>query len=376
MVDPNPWRERLGHVPLRPALGFGDRFTALRARWRTLLRLGVAVAAAYGFSTHVLGHQQAFFAPVAAVVVLLAGAGLRGKLMLEVILGVAFGVLVGELLVLGIGRGAWQLALIVVLTAAASIFTGLRGVALTQAINSAVLLASVVPVSGTGNPAVTRFTDALVGGLCALAMTLLLPRNAVRDIDHEVRPLLTQVQHVLEAVAQAMGDRSVEATEQALRTARGLQGQVNAALTTAANVAEIASLSPWRWRQRSAVERYGAVLSDIDNAIRDARVLARRVATMVRMGEEPSVELTESVRLLAAGVHLYESDLTSELQGVEELEAARHQLIEAVRRAVTSQADGITLNSAAVASQVRSLAADILLASGLSREELDVLLDY
>lgn len=368
--DPHPWRERLPRVKA-PQLTVADRLRLVRGRWRTLLRLGCATSAAFAVSTHVLGHQQAFFAPVAAVVVLLAGAGLRGKLLLEVILGVAFGVLVGELLVLGIGRGAWQLALVVLVTSAASIFFGIKGVALTQATNSAVLLTAVVPAAGAGNPALTRFTDALVGGLCALGMTLLLPRNAVRDIDHEVRPLLARLEHVLEAVARAMRRGDPGAAEAALASARGLQGQVNTALSTAANVAEIASLSPWRWRQRETVTRYTGVLADLDNAIRDARVLARRAATMLRLGEVPDPDLTASVELLARGVHLYEGELSTG-----DVARARSELVDAVRLAVTSQAEHLTMNSAAVASQVRSLAADILLASGLTRDELDVRLDF
>ena len=55
---------------------------------------------------------------------------------------------------------------------------------------------------------------------------------------------------------------------------------------------------------------------------------------------------------------------------------AQDELVDAVRLAVTSQATQITMNSAAVASQVRSLAADILLASGVTRDELDVRLDF
>ena len=37
---------------------------------------------------------------------MIAGAGLRGRTLFELVLGVAFGVLVGELLILAIGRGA------------------------------------------------------------------------------------------------------------------------------------------------------------------------------------------------------------------------------------------------------------------------------
>ncbi len=373
MVEANPWRDRLPRVRVpRPGLTLADRVDMVRRRWRTLLRLGLATSGAFAFATHVLGHQQAFFAPVAAVIVLLAGVGMRGRLLVEMILGVAFGVLVGELLVLAIGRGPWQLALVVVLTTTLSIFAGLKGVALTQATNSAVLLAAVIPVAGVGNPALSRFLDALVGGLCGLAMILLLPRNAVRDIDHEVRPLLTRLEHVLSGVAAAMRDGAPEPAETALASARGLQNQVNAALNTAGNVAEIAALSPWRWGQREAVERYAAVLFDIDNAIRDARVLARRTGTLLRLGEQCPDRLAVAVESLAHGVHLYESELAAGA----EAEATREALIGSVRLAVTSVDDVLTLNLAAVASQIRSLAADVLLASGMSRDELDEILDF
>ncbi len=351
--------------------GVADRFLEVARRWRLLVRLACATSAAFALSTHLLGHQQAFFAPVAAVIVLLAGAGLRQRLLFEVILGVAVGVLVGELLILVIGRGAWQLALIVVLTTATAIFSGLKGVSLTQAANSGVLLAAVLPAAGVTNPAITRFSDALVGGFCGLAMTVLIPRNASRDLDRVLRPLLDELQKVLTQVATALRDADPEAADEALARARGLQGEVTAAQLTAANVAEVAAMSPLRWGQRLEVQRYTEVLGDIDNAIRDARVLARRSSAMLRLGEEAGQPLCEAVEALVAGIDVFGLELASgrHLDG----QAA---LVEAARLAVDSVADQMTLNSAAVAAQVRSLAADVLLASGMTRDELDEKLNF
>lgn len=362
--------------PLLPAvlphLSLRERLYLVRRRWRLLVRLAGATALAYGVSTYLLGHEQAFFAPVAAVVVLLGGVGLRQRMLLDLIFGVAIGVLAAELLILGIGRGVWQLALIVTLVTAAAVFSGLKGVALTQAANSGVLLTAVVPAVGAANPAATRFIDALVGGLAALLMLVLLPRNARRDIDLEVRPLLVSLQEVLQSLARAMREADPAGANAALTRARSLQAQVNTAMTTAANVREAAHISPHRWKQRSDVERYSKVLGDIDNAIRDARVLARRVGTMMRLGEFPGDHLAAAVDGLAEGVSVFQDVLADP----GERARAEKALIGSVRIAMEALTDEMTLNRAAVAAQVRSLAADVLFAGGMTRDELDVRLRF
>ncbi|WP_162598790.1 FUSC family protein [Nocardioides gilvus] len=349
-----------------------DRLRVVRKRWRLLLRLAGATSASFAIATYIFGHEQAFFAPIAAVIVLLAGVGLRQRMLFELILGVAVGVLVGELLILGIGRGVWQLALIVVITTITASFAGLKGVALTQAANSGVLLATVIPVAGAANPAVTRFIDALVGGLCAVAMILLLPRNPTRDIALEVRPLLVDLQAVLRDVARAMRTSDPALAHASLTRARGLQNQINSAMNTAANVREVAVMSPVRWRQRPEVERYAGVLTDVDNAIRDARVLARRVSTMMRLGEQPGEQLTSAVEQLAHGIGVFQDGLAQPSERAHGEEA----LIESVRMAMEALTGEMTLNRAAVAAQIRSLAADMLFASGMTRDELDVRLRF
>ena len=131
------------------------------------------------------------------------------RTVIELVLGVSTGVLVGELMILAIGRGSLadgadrRLLAVIVGT-----LVGLKGLALTQAATSSVLLTAVIPFAGTGNPAVTRFLDALVGGFVGLAMVLLIPRNPVRDIDREVQKFLTRLAAVLTRIAAALRDRA------------------------------------------------------------------------------------------------------------------------------------------------------------------------
>ena len=355
-----------------PRLTFSERLQLVRGRWRLLVRLGCATAGAYAFSVHVLHHEQAFFAPIAAVVVLLGGVGLRQRMLVDLILGVAVGVLAAELLILAIGRGVWQLSLVATLATAVAVFCGLKGVALTQAANSGVLLTAVVPAVGAANPALTRFADSLVGGAMALLMLVLMPRNARRDLYGEVRPLLGSLQALLKTLATAMRESDPVAAHDALTRARGLQGKINQAITTAANAREAAHLSPTRWHQRNDIERYTEVLGDIDNAIRDARVLARRVGTMMRLGEYPGDHLAAAVDGLAEGVGVFHDVLADP----GERARAEKALINSVRIAMEALTDEMTLNRAAVAAQVRSLAADLLFAGGMTRDELDVRLRF
>ncbi|GAA3532354.1 FUSC family protein [Aeromicrobium flavum] len=355
----------------RSDVSLQDRLARVRRSWRLLLRLAVATGGAFAIATYAFGHTQAFFAPIAAVITMMAGAGRRQRVIFELILGVAFGVLVGELLILAIGRGGWQMALVASLTAVVAMLFNLTGMALTQAINSGVLLAAVVPLAGAANPAVTRFTDALIGGLCGFVMMLLLPRNTMRDIDESLQKLLEGLTRVLGHVAEAMRTDDATLADSALAEARDAQPIIESLHSTAANVSEIVRLAPLRWHQRADVERYAGSVNDLDNALRDARVLARRVASMLRHGERAPARLTDAVETLVAALRIYADEFSSAV----ELERANERLVEASDLAMHAMADRLTVNTASIAAQVRSLAADLLMAGGVPRTALDDLLD-
>jgi uncharacterized membrane protein YgaE (UPF0421/DUF939 family) len=356
----------------RPATGWHERVLMVRKRWRLLLRLGLATSGAFFISTHVLGHSQAFFAPISAVIVIIAGAGLRARTLLELVIGVALGVLVGELLILVIGRGTWQIALVVVLTVGISTLVGIKGLAMTQAASSSVLLAAVLPVANAGNPAVTRFLDAFIGGAAGLATILLVPRNPVRDIDTEVQSLLRRLSGVLADCAEAMRSNDGAIADKALDEARAMQPGLQALEATAANVTEIARMSPMRWKQRDHVGLYVDAIRDLDNAVRDARVLARRTAAMLRHGESAPRDMDLALDSLARAVEIFADDLSER----DDFDEARLKLVEAARIAVMALPGAMTMNSASIAAQVRALAADLLYASGATRDEIDERLDF
>ncbi|HUQ00355.1 MAG TPA: FUSC family protein [Aeromicrobium sp.] len=351
---------------------FAARRELLRHRWRLLIRLSVGTGLSYYIASEVLGHRQAFFAPIAAVITLMAsGAARRVRTLLELVLGVATGVLVGELLIHAIGRGPWQVALVVVLAVSVGTLVGLTGLALTQAATSSVLLAAVVPVSG-GDVAIPRFLDALVGGACGMAMVLLLPRNVVRDIDREVQRILTGLASVLRKEAHALRDRDSRLADDSMADAERMSPMLTTLTATATNVSEVARISPIRWRQRAHVELYTSTVIDLDNAVRDARTMGRKISALLRHGEPVPEGLDVAIDALASAVEIFADDLSEQ----DDFDEARRELIEAARMASVALPEAATLNSAAIAAQIRSLAADLMYASGYTRDEIDERMDF
>jgi uncharacterized membrane protein YgaE (UPF0421/DUF939 family) len=351
---------------------FGARLELLRRRWRLLIRLAVGTGASFYIASGVLGHRQAFFAPIAAVITLIAsGASRRLRTLLELVFGVATGVLVGELLILAIGRGPWQVALVVVLAVSVGTLVGLTGLALNQAATSSVLLAAVVPISGS-DVAITRFSDALVGGVCGMAMVLLLPRNVVRDIDREVQRILTGLAAVLRKEAHALRDRDSQLADDSMADAERMSPMLTTLTATATNVSEVARISPIRWRQRAHVELYTSTVIDLDNAVRDARTMGRKISALLRHGEPVPEGLDIAIDALASAVEIFANDLSER----DDFEEARRELVEAARMASVALPEAATMNSAAIAAQIRSLAADLMYASGYTRDEIDERLDF
>ena len=353
-------------------LSFSERVLTLRSRWRLIVQLGLGTGLAWFLVNEVFGHPQPFFAPIAAVIAVMAGGGQRHRATIELIFGVAVGVLVGELIIHVIGRGYWQISIVVVLAIVVGTLLGLKGLALTQTVTSSILLAAVVPVAGATNPATTRFLDALVGGLVGFAMTLLIPRNPIRDIDREVQSILRALADNLAQIADALRGLDSRAADRALLRARNMQPGVEAMIATSTNAREIARMAPLRWKQRDHVEAYFSSLTNIDNAVRDSRVLARRVATMLRHGEAPPTDLAIAIDALGKAVGIFGSDLSE----YDDFDEAQAELIQAARMATLALPAAASINTAATVAQVRALAADLLYASGFDRNEIDERLDF
>ena len=264
----------------------------------------MASGVAWVIATEVFGHDQPFFAPVSAIITLGLTMSQRGRRAVEVALGVAVGIAVGDLLVLGIGVGPAQLALVVILATAIAIFLGSGQMLATQAAVSAALVATLQPP--TEGVTFARFLDALVGGTVALIVSgLVLPADPMAMVRRAARPLLEELADTLDDIAVAIVERDRELADRALLRARGID-ELSDRFAEAVNVSrETTRYAPVRRRHRGRVEDYADAAGRIDLAVRNVRVLARGMIRAVRLDENVPPQTADAVRHLTRAVRAF-----------------------------------------------------------------------
>jgi uncharacterized membrane protein YgaE (UPF0421/DUF939 family) len=329
-----------------------------------VLQAGVAAGVAWLIATEVFGHQDPFFAPVSAIITLGLTISERGRRAVEVAIGVALGIAVGDLLVLGIGVGAAQLSLVVMLATALAIFLGSGQMFATQAAVSAALVATLQPP--TDGVTFARFLDALAGGSVALAVNaVVLPADPVAMVRNALRPLAEELAATLEDVAQAILERDRESAERALRRARGID-ELSAQLADAVDVSrETTRFAPPRRRLRSRVERYADAATHSDLAVRNVRVLARGMIRAVRLDENVPPEIAHAVRDLAAAVRAF----PDAIDHPERVDRVRESALSAAATATRVLEETGNLSVSVIVGQVRSTATDLMAGTGLDADE-------
>ncbi len=355
-----------------PRREYRRRARQLRASAPVVLQVCLAASLAWLIATELIGHAQPFFAPVSAVLSVTSAMGRRRWVVVELVVGVAVGILAGELLLSVIGRGTWQLALVVALAAIVAVLLDVGRMTIVQACTSAILLVTVTPVgSSLETVAASRFVDALVGGAVGLLVGAALAPDPLRRLQQEVSEVLTELADLLTSAATALrwGDAGVAWT--ALQRSRALEAPLRHLGETAASSSELARISPLRWRQREHVLLYARSLRYVDHAVRDARVLTRRVHTMLRRGDTDGVAAAPALQQLGAAVRIFADDLAEQ----DRFDEVRDVLLDVVRTATDALPGDGSLGLTVVVAQTRALAADLLYATGTTSEELDTLLD-
>jgi uncharacterized membrane protein YgaE (UPF0421/DUF939 family) len=340
----------------------GRRVGALRASVYPLVLTAVAAGAAWFVAHDLLGHRRAFFAPIAAMIALGVAPGERARRAAELVVGVALGIAVGDLIIAGIGTGTGQLALVVLLAMAVAVLVGGGPLLVTQAGASAVLVATLAPPSS--GIYLTRAVDALVGGAVGLAVLVLAPGRPLRAAQRAVGPLLAGIAGANRDVADAIEHGDEPAAQAALARAEQLHDEAVRVQPLLAQLRETATLSPLHWRVRELLERYAAAAPQIEQLTRDARGLARAAMRSAGIGAEPPALLVGSVRELAGAI----GGLPGVLAG-DDGASVRDRALAAARDATRSVEGRADFASGAVAAQVRSSVADLLPMLGMPRAE-------
>jgi len=341
---------------------FGDGVARLRASVWSVAQSAAAASLAYFLAGVLLGHESPFFAPIAAVISLSVTVGSRPRRAVEMVFGVAVGLLVADLLVLVIGTGTLQIAAVVLLAMSAAVFFGGGTMLVNQAAVSAILVVVLQPRDAVFSP--DRFLDALVGGGVALLVGFLLPANPERLVGRAVAPVLDELSALLQEISAVLETGDPERARRTLLRAREMDDRVRRLNEALAAGHETARLSPTRRRSLRHLNLYASAGARIELAVINTRVLARGAANATRRGDaipgklpEAVLDLSRSVKAL--GIFLEESGGAAE-------DARRHAL-DAARRATEVLEERHELGISVLVGQVRSAAVDLLRSTGMDQ---------
>jgi uncharacterized membrane protein YgaE (UPF0421/DUF939 family) len=340
------------------------RAERLRDAARAILQATIAAPLAWIVATEVVGHSRPFFAPVAAMITLGLTQGERGRRAVDIVLGVTLGIAIADLLVIWLGTGWWQLALVVALAMTIALYLGSGHMFAQQAAVSAALVATLQPPDG--GVSFARAVDALLGGSIALAVSaLVLPAHPGRMVREAAEPVIAELAAVLEDIADALSARSRDAAEAALARGRGieeLERELDQALVAGR---ETARLAPPRRRLLGTVDVYADAATQIDLAVRNVRVLARGARRAIDLDENVPPEVADALRELAAAVR----GLGEALDDPRRTAAVREPALRAAGGATRVLERTGNLSVTVIVGQIRSTAVDLLRGSGMSYDD-------
>jgi len=336
------------------------RSRRLRDSGLPILQCALAAGLAFLVARDVVGHALPFFAPIACVLVLGVSVTNRLRRSVELAVGVSLGVAVGDLIVVAIGPGWWQISVVVGLALLAALLFDVGALLLNQAAVSAVLVATLQPPGTTA--AFSRWIDTLIGAVIGLAMAATLPSHPLTRARRGLDALLDELGAVLAGMADALEAGDAEAAAAVLERARATQGRVDALADAVDAGFEITAIAPLRRRHRGELARLRAAVRPVDLALRNARVLARRGDAALRDGERPDADLIAVLRRLAEAVGVLRRELTTG----ESTDGARVALLDT---AAGVPARGGGYSAEVVVAQLRSMLVDLLGATGMDRDE-------
>ena len=335
------------------------------------IQCAIGAGLALLIAVQVCGHQQAFFAPIAAVLSLGVSAGKRLRRGFELVLGAAVGVGIGDVLISNIGSGYWQVSVVVLVAILVATFVDKSVSVAFQASSSAVLVATILPPGTSGS--FDRMVDALVGGVIGILVLALVPNSPLRPARREVSTLVSKASLVLDDVAQGMEECKAEKITKALEVARGTQTNVNALLTNVGGGSEVVAVSPIYWTARRHAKTMNRILVPVDNVMRNTRVLARRAEIMMLDEIEPPEEMIELMRGISNELgHLGALFAEGGTRGTRDEAVEIPEIVRSLQKlgaeADLHIAEGTGLSGTVVLAQCRSIIVDALQICGYSRE--------
>jgi uncharacterized membrane protein YgaE (UPF0421/DUF939 family) len=365
----SPWGPGIQRVSLRAfdlseragRRGLDSQRRSLR-RWRSHLFLIAQMALAAGLGwflgQRLLGHEQPFFASIAAILCLGLSYGQRVSRVVEVAVGVFLGVLIGDLFVTVLGSGAWQISVAVFIAMSVALWLGARTLMVMQAGIQAAVVMTLLPGVDSG---LARWADALLGCAIALVIALVAPTSPIQRPRHRAAAVLQEAAATLRAAEAALRSGDQAAADGVLDRARATEGMLEELSSAAAEGVELVRYSPLLRGQRRHVQEVAGLVAPLDRMLRNLRVLARRVTVSAYRAEPTPAAVIDLVDDVADIAEFCSRELSARRLPTR----ARDRIIAAGDASTAIDHHPLSLSSVVIIAQARSILIDLLELTGL-----------
>lgn len=338
-----------------------NRVQAWRSRLWLICQCSFSAAFAWFLCQRIIGHDMPFFGPVAAVICLGLSFGQRLTRALEVCVGVAVGIFVGELFVHFFGQGIWQIALVCFLAMSIATWLGARNLMIIQSGLQSITVLLMFPVAAQG---VSRWLDALVGCALALVVTTIAPSSTVWRPRVMAAGILADMATTLRASQHAADSGDEDGAYEALIDARAASTRLDKLRDAADEGMAVVRYSPFYRRHREMQQALVDLIRPLDRVIRDMRVLSRRARTAAWRGEDIPDDVLGIMDSLADILDFCAGELYAR-----RLPTAAIPRLEVLARRTAHTSIGDSLSAAVILGQVRFIVVDLLELCGLQHEE-------
>jgi uncharacterized membrane protein YgaE (UPF0421/DUF939 family) len=367
VVSPSAERLRRFERGMRRRLGLKIAVGRVWGSVPAALQIVVGVVASYAFSHYVLGHQVPLLSITVVISCLGFGRDASPRRVFDSVVGILIGIVFSEVLFTFLGSGVWQIAAILFATLLVARFIS-PSAAFAAAAGVQSMMVMLLPDPDGG--VLTRSVDGLVGGVIALIVTALVPRDpraiARRDAGQLVSTLAESFQALLDGL-RAGDEPAASLAVERLRRTQPIIDAWNVSLDSAIAVSRI---SPFLRRHLPALRHQARVATGLDLAARHLRVIDRRVSFLLRDGV-PRSELAVLLGSVAEGIALLgrSIDEPARADDAAELLAGIAPTLEPA--AIVPDAP---VTETIIVLMTRPLVVDLLVAAGRSPDEARALL--
>jgi len=339
-----------------------DSLTRVVESLAPAIQITIGALLAYALAHYVLQHE----APLLAITVCITSLGFsrdaRPRRILQTAIGMVVGIAISEISIIYFGSGILQIALVLLtVLLLARLISASSAFAVTAAIQS--MLVQILPAPDGG--VFIRTLDGLIGGVMALIVTALIPRDPRGIARTDANKLFDFFIDTLQDLRLALRDTNKTLSNQALKNARATQPLIDNWRMSLDSAISISRISPFLMKHKSELRKQRLIMRAMDLATRNLRVIVRRVNFLLK-DDVARPYLADLFEQLAEAV----TNLREGLSDSEDLDLAQTQLLEIIKQ-LDPKKFGIAdqLREASVLLLLRPLLVDLLCAAGMSEDD-------